>query len=1552
MSRVLTSFAFIALMISTSLVHAQTPAPTNSDIPTALQPWVGWVLHDVPNINCPYSIGQRQCEWPGDLSVKVSEDGATFVLQVYVDRDLKVRLPGNPELWPQSVRTDTAPTTVVSDATGLPYAQLTRGTHTIRGEFEWTEAPEIIPIPPLAGRIRLQIGNKAIPFPRVTDGNLYLGDASSEEGEADSLRVSVYRRFEDGVPMRVTTRLKLSVSGKAREVDLGAIQLPGSVPVGVVSALPTRAPKDGPVKVYVRPGTHFVDISSVITASVTEIKVPKTPTPAYEPDEVWVWRPDETVRSVQKTGLAGVDPERTTLPEDWHGDSTYWAKQGEVWTFQETRRGLPERPPNLININRELWLDLDGTGYTVRDTVTGQMNQGWRLNHSAGGELGRASQNGQDLFITEDPATKLSGIEIRERQLNVGAELRLPDNRESIRIVGWEHDVQSLSATLNLPPGWTLLGGDGVDNMPGTWIDSWTLWDFFFVLMVALAIGKLFGWGWVPVTVIALCLAHGHGDAPKWIWIQLIASLALIRVVPQGIWRKIFVAYRWIAVGVLAVILAPYAQQQVREAMHPQVGDSNITFQAEQFPLTNSDIAPAAPMAKQEEPMEELAAAGEGFADFEEDGRMETEKSLLASRSMSKRPAKLRKKGGKMDKDWSGYQMQQIAPDSVVQTGPGLPTWSWTRWNLNWSGPVRKDHQIKLYLIPPHINMIITFLRVALLLLLAFLLLAPMEMYWSKPKKSGGIWTKVFGQAAAFVLCLGVVSHADAQPQPQQQIQQQIDGIQNLEGISAPDEDVLDSLKRRLVEKTTCETCVIASRADFRVNGRTWSMTAELHVEKLSSWALPGTADAIALQSVQVDGVQTTQIRRTPQGLTRVRLTPGRHIVTARGQLASRNVITVQMDSSNPPKLVTFDSDDWTVDGISPKGIPDASLQLTRKSKENVAEQELVNELPPYYFVERAFLLGLPWQITTVVRREDAGRPQLVKIPLLPGEKVISAETRVEENQALVNFDRGVEQVTITSEIPIAESLTLKASEGQPWNETWSIDCSRIWRCAFSGVPAIQDVQGGALRPTYKPWPGEELTIEVAKPTGAPGQATTIESVNYTMTPGKRLMEAQLTMTVRASQGSRQDVKLPAGAELQKVTIDNVEKSIRPTDGVVSLPVEPRTQTYVLTWQQAWERDLIEQLPQIDIGGPAVNTELQIRLGEERWLVWTQGPKWGPAILFWSHLGFLLLLGLILGLIKNVPIRWWEWMLLMIGMSQLPVLVVIPVVLWFVFLSWRKRTPPEHWAAFSVAQLAAVFLTMLALGALYAAVHTNLLIDIDMQVEGARSTNSVLRWYVDQTAGPLPQASIISLPIWVWRTTMLLWAFWLVWRLLGWVKWGWDCFSDGGFWKKPPPRPKPKTPPNSGVTRQQREQVQTQPVEKVHEGGDTTLEEPSATTKVTSSVAKPVAKPATKPAEQPAEKQDKPKLPKLQTGKVPKPKPAEETKAEEEESEDGKQKPGRRSHQTEPGTPRPEREETQIGVPQVDRTPTRQPEETPMLFPPPEEEEQSEAQDDSDDSES
>jgi hypothetical protein len=181
----------------------------------------------------------------------------------------------------------------------------------------------------------------------------------------------------------------------------------------------------------------------------------------------------------------------------------------------------------------------------------------------------------------------------------------------------------------------------------------------------------------------------------------------------------------------------------------------------------------------------------------------------------------------------------------------------------------------------------------------------------------------------------------------------------------------------------------------------------------------------------------------------------------------------------------------------------------------------------------------------------------------------------------------------------------------------------------------------------------------------------------------------------------------------------------------------------------------------------------------------------GPAVLFWGVLIVILIMALLLGRTKQTPLKTWQWFLLGIGLSQTSVLLGLIVVGWIFGLAARKNMNPDRSAhAFNLIQLGLGILTLAALSALFFAVQKGLLGLPEMQISGNRSTAFGLNWFSDRVGMTLPQASIASLPLPAYRVCMLLWALWLAFSLVGWLRWGWQCLSANGIWRKMPLREK------------------------------------------------------------------------------------------------------------------------------------------------------------------
>jgi hypothetical protein len=298
----------------------------------------------------------------------------------------------------------------------------------------------------------------------------------------------------------------------------------------------------------------------------------------------------------------------------------------------------------------------------------------------------------------------------------------------------------------------------------------------------------------------------------------------------------------------------------------------------------------------------------------------------------------------------------------------------------------------------------------------------------------------------------------------------------------------------------------------------------------------------------------------------------------------------------------------------------------------------------------------------------------------------------------------------------------------------------------------------------------------------------TIDNSQLRITPGKRSQDATLSLKIRSSKGTQHRILLPEKAQLQSVLIDGVAQPIRLIDTAVTLPIKPGEQQIVLHWLEMLEQSNWLNSPSILLGPDSVNSQITILLGADRWVLATAGPRFGPAVLFWGVIIVCAIVSLALGKTAVTPLKHWQWFLLLIGLSQIPLVSAAIVVAWLVALGLREKYLPLRRGYFNAMQVGLILLTLLSLSLLFMAVKQGLLGVPDMQIAGNHSSNTVLNWYQDRASNPLPIATVISLPIMAYRILMLGWSLWLAMALFNWLKWGWQCFSSQGLWKEREPK--------------------------------------------------------------------------------------------------------------------------------------------------------------------
>lgn len=1378
--------AVLAAALALAAPRAGAQPFAEKDLPPALKGWVPWALDGARDRTCPAVGDEAVCLWPGRVTLSLGPTGGTFVLQAWAERPLFLPLPGDAKVWPQEVRLDGKPVPVVPQG-DRPALYLAAGSHRVEGRLAWSALPDSLSVPPETALLDVVLNGKTVAFPRREEnGLLLLRQEGERAGGGEELRVKVFRRLEDGIPLFLETRLLLEVSGKAREVKLSGARLPGTVPVAVRGELPARLDADGRLVVQVRTGRFSVSALFRVEGQPATFHPDAAATAPWPEQEIWAFAANERFRQVELSGGTPIDPSRTDLPAEWQKLPAYQLEPKDELRLAETRRGEAEAAPDQVNVSRELWLDLDGKGFTVRDRFSGTLRRTSRLNLLAPGSLGRVSVDGEDQLITVDPAEKLSGVELRRTSLQMTAESRLTDRPGRLSAVGWGIDVQGLSGTLYLPPGWRLLGARGVDSTPHAWLGRWDLFGFFLVLLVALAAWKLAGWRWGAVGLATLVVCHGESGAPALVWLSLLGAAALLTVVSKGKLRTLVLAWWGISALVLVGIALPFAVKQVRHGLYPQTEPVASGSFAEGY---YAGVA-AAPRAMEEQTAVDAAPAAPP--------PMEPPQAGVPSAPMPMRKsAQLylqNQAASVVASSKSSDEAYRQDPHAVIQTGSGVPTWSWNSQPLRWSGPVAKDHRIRLFLLSPFANLVFAVLRVLLVGLLALRLLA-------NPRVGEGLRSvRPSAAAALLVLLLGVAgTTAAGEEQAQEPNAANATKPSALEGL--PDDGILEELRERLTRPPACApSCIATPDVRLTVKGAEVEVVAEVHAAADAAWPVPGPASAWVPRSVTVDGQLAVSLVRRGDGFLHLRLPAGTHQVVVSGPLPPRDSLALQF--VDRPRRMRAVADGWQVDGVREDGTTDGSVQLTRKlDAGSRGEAGSEGHYEPWLEVTRVFEIGISWKVETVVRRvSPPGTPLVVKVPLLKGMLVTDADHPVKDGEVLLTFGRDEQETRWTSTLTPADGATvaLKAAEGKPWSEVWVVRCGAVWQCSAKGAfaPTSRE-EGGTLATEYHPWPGESLDLSFHRPAGAPGQSLTVDDASLHVSPGVRLLDATLALSIRASRSGPLTISLPAKAEVQEVRVGESVRPVRPDGDELHLTVGPGAQKVQVTWRQAGGVSLLQRLPRVKVGQAAVNGHLSLQLPDDRWLLFAGGPSWGPAVLFWGLLTVVAFFALVLGTLPSSPLKGWEWLLLGFGLAQLHVVAVLAVAGWFLVFAWRAKKDEQTPLVHDFLQLLLACWTVIFLVSLYGAVHEGLLLKPHMQVAGNGSSDTLLKWYVDRFDGTFPGAWVVSLPLWTYRVVMLLWSLWLASRLIAWLKWGWSAYVAGGGWK-PLSRPKAKQDAREG----------------------------------------------------------------------------------------------------------------------------------------------------------
>lgn len=1325
-------------------------------LPHALEDWRGWVLTGEEYRACPWlatpgaratGAGAYRCTWPGILTLEVGARGGEFRQPWQVETDSWVALPGSAGQWPRDVSIDGRRAPIVARG-GAPYARLAPGHHQISGRFDWSVRPDSLAVPADTGIIELAVDGARIEAPTRAGGALFLG-ARAGAVQAASFDFDVHRLLLDGIPARLVTRLTLRATGGSREVLLGPVLPAGFVPIALDAPLPVRVEPDGRLRVQLRSGEFTVELTARAVTTLGPLTRPAAAEP-WPQEEIWSFSGADRLRVATLEGGEGIDAAQANVPDDWRQYPAVRVLADTPLEVVERSRGTVNADDNRLALHRTLWLDFDHAGFTALDSVTGSLRTGWRLDMAAPWVLGSARLDGEPLLVTQGGAQGETGVELRTPQLALQAVARSAGARGALPATGWSTRFDAVSGELQLPPGHRLVAALGVDSAPDAWLARWGLWNLFGVVIVAVFVGWLAGPAAGALAFVALALTYQDAPQTIWLWGNLLAALALARAAPEGRLRQFAQRYRTLSFAALAVVLVPFMWGQLRLAIHPQLDAgypaSWASMASAQAPIEVSAPSSAPPM---------MAADSA------------SEVSVTAAKRAANVP--------------SASRVERYAPGTVVQAGPGVPSWRYRRYAFAWSGPVEPAQTAHFVIAGP---VWLAVWRVAGVLLLAALfawLLAGSASGFGKqlPARLRAALARSAARAPGRIVAMLALAMVAGMPAARAQL---------------PDAGLLGELKTRLTRPAACEpSCAELLAARVAVDGA--RLAIEIDASALTRLAVPVPAapGGWFIDSVAVDGVASPALRRGNDESLWVPLSPGARTISISGRLAATDAL--QLVFPWPPKRVTVTATGWDVAGVSDGRLPSGSIDLSRRAVAPgtpVAAggfERAPPEFSPFVRVVRRFEIGTENRIETRVERIAPARAAFsLPIPLIDGESVLTDDVEVRDGlTALAAFATAADEVSWSSSLPRTQALTLVAPDlDARYVEVWQFVVSPQWHPAFEGFAAtLPEEPGDQWVFEFHPRAAEQLTARFTRPTAAPGLPIAIDAVTRSLSYGARATHSELNLRYRATQGGRHTLRLPPDARVTAVSVDGETLALRPEKGELSIPIQPGEHALQISSIEARGVSLLVRPERLDLGVAASNLRTTLALPADRWALFAAGDGVGPAILYWSELVAFLLAAWFVGRSGRSQLRTHEWVLLGLGLSTLSWGVLTLVAIWLFAMQWRAG-----WAGgvarwqFNIVQVLLAALTFLAVTSLlFSGIRDGLLSTPDMGVTGPGSDGNSYSWFVDRTSGVLPRPAVVSLPLWVFKTLVFAWAVWAAFAILRWLRTAWNAWKSGGFWR-------------------------------------------------------------------------------------------------------------------------------------------------------------------------
>ena len=622
------------------------------------------------------------------------------------------------------------------------------------------------------------------------------------------------------------------------------------------------------------------------------------------------------------------------------------------------------------------------------------------------------------------------------------------------------------------------------------------------------------------------------------VWLSLVAAIALHRVAPAGRIQRLARLWFLASVAVLVTIAVPFARDQVKDALLP--AGSGARGGRSRPPETAAWAATSRPRSPRRDPVQPAAPAAESRGRAEEPregGRLgRAHEGGSHGRKRERGEARL------LPTTWPSSRTRR----PCCRPGPGVPRWAWRSYSLAWSGAVGRDHTLRLFLLSPGTNRLLTLLRLVLLAVFAYVLLAGRWPTWPvlpRPRRSKPL-------AALLALLLVPAASPAQQETPERR--------------DPAGAEAAPHARRPLRAALLHDPSLVLRLGDGRLQ-----LGAEVHAAADGTWALPGPVGSWTPAEIRIGGAPAVAVARLAPGFLYLRLPRGVDRIEATGPVLPATASRCSSPTRRAVRAPKRGMGRERPRKAAPRGVDTADAQARRPT----AAPRRPRAATPWLEVTRTLRFGVD------LDGRDARAPRHARGRASRAARSAAARRGAHRRRSRGREGRGRGEPRRRRErhrLGVdAQSRLPRSCCGRRGAVLWSRGLETPLQTDL-GVRCYRTRSRVAsrrrrVRPALPPWPGETITVSLAHPAGRRGPDPD-DRRRYAQRghpgPPPRARAPQRNIS-RSSREQALVLRVPEAAEVQQVTIDGDERPARPEKGELRVTVPAGGHALEVRWQQA-----------------------------------------------------------------------------------------------------------------------------------------------------------------------------------------------------------------------------------------------------------------------------------------------------------------------------------------------------------------------------------------------